>query len=108
MMTQLQCMADRRASEIELDTHDSIQTTRKLPHLLHDQDTDDDSHRPSKRARADFRPPRNYNDNDGMQSSPGRSQRRNFREDVPMTDQTDDDGYEDDDDQEAEFEMYRV
>ncbi|XP_021813137.1 DNA replication licensing factor MCM2-like isoform X1 [Prunus avium] len=103
-----QIMADRRAAEIELDTRDGVQTTRKLPHLLHDQDTDDDSHRPSKRTRADFRPPRNYNDNDGMQSSPGRSQRRNFREDVPMTDQTDDDGYEDDDDQEAEFEMYRV
>ncbi|CAB4263881.1 unnamed protein product [Prunus armeniaca] len=103
-----QIMADRRAAEIELDTRDGVQTTRKLPHLLHDQDTDDDSYRPSKRARADFRPPRSYDDNDGMQSSPGRSQRGNSREDVPMTDQTDDDGYEDDDDQEAEFEMYRV
>ncbi|KAH0992122.1 hypothetical protein GBA52_003605 [Prunus armeniaca] len=36
-----------------------------------------------------------------------RSQRGNSREDAPMTDQIDDDGYEDDDDQEAEFEMFR-
>ncbi|VVA30417.1 PREDICTED: DNA replication licensing factor [Prunus dulcis] len=57
---------------------------------------------------ADFGPPRIYDDNDGMQSSPGRSQHGYSREDAPMTDQTDDDGYEDDDDQEAEFEMYRV
>ncbi|BBN68906.1 minichromosome maintenance MCM2/3/5 family protein, partial [Prunus dulcis] len=63
---------------------------------------------PSKRAMADFGPPRIYDDNDGMQSSPGRSQHGYSREDAPMTDQTDDDGYEDDDDQEAEFEMYRV
>lgn len=32
-----QIMADRRAAEIELDTRDGVQTTRKLPHLLHDQ-----------------------------------------------------------------------
>lgn len=51
-------------------------------------DTDDDNYRPSKRTRADFRPP---NDSDGIPSSPGRSQRGNSREDVPMTDQTDDD-----------------
>lgn len=60
-------------------------------------DTDDDNYRPSKRSRADFRPPpvpRSYDDNDGMQSSPGRSQRGHSREDVPMTDQTDDDQYE--------------
>jgi hypothetical protein len=57
-------------------------------------DTDDDNYRPSKRARADFRPPagpRSHDDTDGMQSSPGRSQRGHSREDVPMTDQTDDD-----------------
>ncbi|GLT72172.1 hypothetical protein SLA2020_441270 [Shorea laevis] len=86
-------------------------TNRKLPQLLHDQDTDDDNYRPSKRARADFRPPagpRSHDDTDGMQSSPGRSQRGHSREDVPMTDQTDDDPDEDEDDDEGEFEMYRV
>lgn len=59
-------------------------------------DTDDDNYRPSKRSRADFRPPapRSFDDNDGMQSSPGRSQREQSREDVPMTDQTDDEPYE--------------
>ena len=56
--------------------------------------TDDDCYRPSKRAMADFGPPRIYDDNDGMQSSPGRSQHGYSREDAPMTDQTDDDGYE--------------
>ncbi|GMY26690.1 DNA replication licensing factor MCM2 [Fagus crenata] len=102
-----QIMEDRRAAELELDTRDDVHvTTRKLPQLLHDHDTDDDNYRPSKRSRADFRPPtapRSYDDTDGMQSSPGRSQR-----DVPMTDQTDDDPYEDDDDDEGGFEMYRV
>lgn len=60
-------------------------------------DTDDDNYRPSKRSRADFRPPashRSYDDTDGMQSSPGRSQQGHSREDVPMTDQTDDYPYE--------------
>lgn len=57
-------------------------------------DTDDDNYRPSKRARADFRPPVPSDDDvDGMQSSPGRS-RGHSREDVPMTDQTEDDRYE--------------
>lgn len=57
----------------------------------------DDSYRPSKRLRANFRPParsRNADDTDGTQSSPGRSQPGQSREDVPMTDQTDDDLYE--------------
>ncbi|MFQ6638190.1 hypothetical protein Gotur_013915, partial [Gossypium turneri] len=67
-------------------------------------DTDDDNYRPSKRTRADFRP----DDTDGMQSSPGRSQQGHSRDDVPMTDRTDDYPYEDDDDDQAEFEMYRV
>lgn len=60
-------------------------------------DTDDDNYRPSKRSRADFRPPttaRNDDDTDAMQSSPGRSQRGHSREDVPMTDQTDYEQYE--------------
>ncbi|KAM7468806.1 hypothetical protein LguiB_016368 [Lonicera macranthoides] len=109
-----QIMADRRAAEIELDTRDGTgrpTTHRKLPHLLHDQDTDDDNYRPSKRTRADFRPPstaRSFDDTDAMQSSPGRSQPGHSREDVPMTDQTDDDPYEDEDNGEGEFEMYRV
>ncbi|XP_057950035.1 DNA replication licensing factor MCM2 [Malania oleifera] len=105
-----QIMADRRAAEIELDARDARTTQRKLPHLLRDQDTDDDNYRPSKRSRADFRTPampRSYDDIDAMQSSPGRSQRHS-REDVPMTDQTDDEGYEDEDNDEGEFEMYRV
>ena len=51
-------------------------------------DTDDDSHRPSKRARADFRA--SLPSDDDLQSSPGRS-RGHSRDDVPMTDQTEDD-----------------
>ncbi|XP_012483354.1 DNA replication licensing factor MCM2 [Gossypium raimondii] len=99
-----QIMQDRRAAELELDARDARLSNRKLPQLLHDQDTDDDNYRPSKRTRADFRP----DDTDGMQSSPGRSQQGHSRDDVPMTDRTDDYPYEDDDDDQAEFEMYRV
>lgn len=60
-------------------------------------DTDDDNYRPSKRSRADLRHPptaRNYDDADGTQSSPGRSQRGHSREDFPATDQTDDEPFE--------------
>ena len=62
-------------------------------------DADDDSNfRPPKRFRADFRPPsgaRSDDDGDGpTQSSPGRSQGGHSRDDVPMTDQIDDDLYE--------------
>ncbi|KAG6581631.1 DNA replication licensing factor MCM2-like isoform X2 [Cucurbita moschata] len=106
-----QIMEDRRAAEIELDTRDAQFTRRKLPELLHDQDSEDDNYRPSKRARADFRPPaaaRSYDDIDGMQSSPGRSQRETSRDDVPITDHSVDDQYEDEDDDENENEMYRV
>ncbi|XP_043724687.1 DNA replication licensing factor MCM2 [Telopea speciosissima] len=107
-----QIMEDRRAAEIELDAKDGRKSNRKLPQLLHDQDTDEDgNYRPSKRSRADFRPPRvprSYDDADGMQSSPGRSQRGHSRDDVPITDQTDDEPYEDEDDDDGEFEMYRV
>ncbi|KAE9596032.1 putative DNA helicase [Lupinus albus] len=106
-----QVMQDRRAAEVELDARDGrVSTHNKLPQLLHDQDDDDDdSYRPSKRARAD-RPPHMPSDDDldGMQSSPGRSQRGHSREDVPMTDQTDDDQYEDEYDDEGEYAMYRV
>ncbi|KAL4313367.1 hypothetical protein GQ457_01G024950 [Hibiscus cannabinus] len=105
-----QIMQDRRAAELELDTRDARHSNRRLPHLLHDQDTDDDNYRPSKRPRADSRPTaaRSQDDTDGMQSSPGRSQQGHSRDDVPMTDRTDDYPYEDDDDDQAEFEMYRV
>ncbi|CAI9094994.1 OLC1v1030843C1 [Oldenlandia corymbosa var. corymbosa] len=108
-----QIMRDRLAAEKELDARDTrfgVSSQRKLPELLHDQDTDDDNYRPSKRTRADFRPPtnpRNLDDIDAMQSSPGRSHGHS-REDVPMTDATDDDPFEDDDNDEGEFEMYRV
>ncbi|KAK4762911.1 hypothetical protein SAY86_008679 [Trapa natans] len=107
-----QIMADRRAAEVELDARDVHTTNRKLPHLLHDQDTDDDSYRPTKRHRADFKPPtrpRANDDTDNTQSSPGRSQRGYTREDVPMTDQGDDDQYEEEDDEgEGEYEMYFI
>lgn len=70
----------------------------KLNYLFcFDADSEDDNYRPSKRSRADFRPPagaRSYDDIDGMQSSPGRSQRENSRDDVPMTDHSVDDQYE--------------
>ncbi|KAK6776036.1 hypothetical protein RDI58_027037 [Solanum bulbocastanum] len=101
-----QIMADRQAAEVELDNRDVHVSNRKLPQLLHDQDTDDDNYKPSKRTRADFR--RNFDDTDAMPSSPGASQRVNSGQDVPMTDQTDDDPYEDDENDEGEFEMYRV
>ncbi|KAK7264727.1 hypothetical protein RJT34_32337 [Clitoria ternatea] len=105
-----QIMEDRRAAEVELDARDGHASNRnKLPQLLHDQDTDDDSYRPSKRARADFRPPVPSDDDlDATQSSPGRSQRGHSREDVPMTDPTEDDRDEDDFDDEAGYEMYHV
>ncbi|KAH1243527.1 DNA replication licensing factor MCM2 [Glycine max] len=103
-----QIMQDRRAAEIELEARDGRASNRnKLPQLLHDQDTDDDNHRSSKRARADFRPSAASDDDlDGMQSSPGRSQRGHPREDVLMTDQTEDD--RDDDDFDDGYEMYHV
>ncbi|CAK7336004.1 unnamed protein product [Dovyalis caffra] len=106
-----QVIQDRREAELELEARDVRFTNRKLPQLLHDNDTDDDSYRPSKRSRADFRPPRSHDDvdtDDGLQSSPGRSQRGHSREDVPMTDQTEDYQDEDEDGDEGEFEMYRV
>ncbi|KAA3484192.1 DNA replication licensing factor MCM2-like [Gossypium australe] len=106
-----QIMQDRRAAELELDARDARIPNRKLPQLLHDQDTDDDNYRPSKRQRADLRPPsapRSYDDTDGLQSSPGRSQQGHSRDDVPMTDRTDDYPYEDEGDDQGEFEMYRV
>ncbi|KAI3916939.1 hypothetical protein MKW98_014400 [Papaver atlanticum] len=112
-----QIMEDRRAAEVELDVRDGDgedgedgrRTNRKLPRLLHDQDTDEDiSYRRTKRSRVRPPEPRSYDD-DGTPSSPGRSQGGGHsRDDIPMTDQTDDEPYEDDDDDEGEFEMYRV
>ncbi|GLT46946.1 hypothetical protein SLA2020_206720 [Shorea laevis] len=102
-----QIMRDRRAAELELDARDARFSSRKLPELLLDQD-DDDNYRPSKRSRADFRPPavpRSFDDTDGMQSSPGRS---HSRDDTPMTDHTDNYQDEDEDDDQGDFEMYRV
>ncbi|KAG6426670.1 hypothetical protein SASPL_110897 [Salvia splendens] len=42
---------------LELDAKEACVSQRKLPQLLHDQDSDDESYRPSKRTRADLRPP---------------------------------------------------
>ncbi|KAG0459669.1 hypothetical protein HPP92_022797 [Vanilla planifolia] len=73
---------------------------------------DDDYFRRSKRFRADFRPPsgpRSEEDVVGTPSSPGRSgQPRTPRDDFPTTDQTEDDMYEDEYDDDAELNMYRV
>ncbi|KAG2557543.1 hypothetical protein PVAP13_8NG240000 [Panicum virgatum] len=113
-------IADRRAAEAELDARDvrtGAAADRKLPRMLHDQDTDEDMNfRRPKRHRASFRPPsgprtpRSDDDGDGATpSSPGRSQRGYSGGDVPMTDQTDDDPYEMDEfDEEDEMNMYRV
>ncbi|GJN13092.1 hypothetical protein PR202_ga31426 [Eleusine coracana subsp. coracana] len=112
-------IADRRAAEAELDARD-VRTgaagDRKLPRMLDDLDTDEDSNfRRPKRHRASFRPPsgprtpRSDDGGDGATpSSPGRSQRGYSGGDVPMTDQTDDDPYEDEFDEEDEMNMYRV
>ncbi|RRT55855.1 hypothetical protein B296_00027311 [Ensete ventricosum] len=107
-----QIMADRRAAEMELDAREGRTGgihDRKLPQMLYDQgvlkrhvsvaDMDDDiNFRRPKRFRADFRPPaggRSEDDTEGStQSSPGRFQRGHSRDDVPVTDQTDDDQYE--------------
>ncbi|KAF5741238.1 DNA replication licensing factor MCM2 [Tripterygium wilfordii] len=99
-------VAAKNAAEMELDARDGRTSNRKLPQLLHDPD-DDDDYRPSKRSRALPNSLSSYDDTDGAQSSPGRSQPGHSRDDVPMTDQTDDYPYEDDD-PEGEFEMYRV
>ncbi|CAN1159255.1 DNA replication licensing factor MCM2 [Linum perenne] len=96
-----QIVQDRRAAELELDAREGRTSNRKLPQLLHD--LDDDNYRPSKRSRAENGPPGDPNspdDTDGMHSSPGRSQPG----DVPMTDQTDDYPYGEED----EFDIYRV
>ncbi|KAF2589444.1 hypothetical protein F2Q70_00038420 [Brassica cretica] len=95
-----QIALDRRAAEAVLDARESRLANRKLPHLLHDNDSDDSNYRPLKRARAAVPPRGNGGDPDGNPSSPGTS-----LPDVSMTDQTDD--YQDEDD-EAEFEMYRI
>ncbi|KAL3835760.1 hypothetical protein ACJIZ3_010496 [Penstemon smallii] len=102
-----QIMADRRAAEIELEAREAPVTQRKLPHLLHDQDSDDENHRPLKRTKADFRSPATPSDD--MPSS----QQGNFSEDAPMGDPSDDDPMggppeDDSDSDEGETEMYKV
>ncbi|XP_073307306.1 DNA replication licensing factor MCM2 [Primulina huaijiensis] len=106
-----QIIADRRAAEIELDAREAHVFNSRIPELLREQDTDDDGYRPSKRTRSERPPPStpgSTDDADGMASSPGRSQRGYSREDVHMTDQTDDEPYDDEENYEGEFEMYRV
>ncbi|KAH0905988.1 hypothetical protein HID58_037815 [Brassica napus] len=98
-----QIALDRRAADAVLDARESRFANRKLPHLLHDNDSDEWNYRPSKRARAAVPPRGSGGDPDGNPSSPGTSQ-----PDVSMTDQTDDYQDEDDNDDEAEFEMYRI
>ncbi|XP_074269548.1 DNA replication licensing factor MCM2 [Silene latifolia] len=99
-----QIIKDRRAAEMELESREvRVTDNRRIPQLLHDQDTDEDSYRPPKRARG-FRGPVSQDDTDAEQSSPGRSQPGH--EDVPMT-PTDDDGYEEDE-EEPDFEMYKI
>ncbi|CAH2035651.1 unnamed protein product [Thlaspi arvense] len=95
---------DRRAAEAVIEAREGRLANRKLPHLLHDNDSDDWNYRPSKRSRTTV-PPRGGGggDPDGNPSSPGTSQ-----PDISMTDQTDDYQDEDDNDDEAEFEMYRI
>ncbi|KAK9707021.1 hypothetical protein RND81_07G167600 [Saponaria officinalis] len=105
-----QIMRDRRAAEMELETREArVSNNRRIPQLLHDQDTDEDSYRPPNRSRAGLRNAGvgpSQDDTDAEQSSPGRSQPGHSREDVPMT-PTDDDQYEDDE-EEAEYEMYKI
>ncbi|CAH8254694.1 unnamed protein product [Arabidopsis lyrata] len=99
-----QVMLDRRAAEAVLDARETRAANRKLPHLLHDNDSDDWNYRPSKRSRTTVPPRGNGGDPDGNPpSSPGGSQ-----PDISMTDQTDDYQDEDDNEDEAEFEMYRI
>ncbi|KHN03280.1 DNA replication licensing factor mcm2 [Glycine soja] len=99
-----QIMQDRRAAEVAMEVHRPRWTAKFF--VMDENYTDDDNHRSSKRARADFRPSVASDDDfDGMQSSPGRSQRHS-REDILMTDQTEDD--RDDDDFDDGYEMYHV
>ncbi|KAL9691271.1 hypothetical protein QQ045_011691 [Rhodiola kirilowii] len=105
-----QVLQDRRAAEMELDARDGHATQRKLPRLLHDQDTDDENYRPPKRSRDD-RPShvgRDNDDPDATPSSPGRSQGHHSRDDVPMTDPTDDDPYEAVDQDDDDYSLYTV
>lgn len=74
-------MADRRAAEAELDARHGASVNRKLPRILRDQDTDDE---------IEFRP------------------RRRARVEPPVTDQTEEEPYEEEEDEEGEYEMYNV
>eukprot|EP00250_Pteridium_aquilinum_P033332 c5464_g1_i1 orf=283-3030(-) len=79
-----QIMADRRAAEAELDAREvvhGVMFNRKLPRILHDRDED---------SEVEYRP------------------RRRARVEPPVTDQTDDEAYEEEEDDEGEYEMYNV
>ncbi|KAL1214156.1 DNA replication licensing factor MCM2 [Cardamine amara subsp. amara] len=93
-------MRRRLAAIAQMEARETQFNNRKFPHLLDDNDPDDWNHRPSKRFRTMV--PRRGNGG-GDPSSLGGSQ-----PDISMTDETDD--YQDDDgnDDEAEFEMYRI
>lgn len=79
-----QIMADRRAAEAELDAREAVHGVmfnRKLPRILHDRDDD---------SEVEYRP------------------RRRARVEPPVTDQTDDEAYEEEEEDEGEYEMYNV
>lgn len=76
-----QLMADRLAAEAELDARSGVAVNRKLPRILRDQDTDED---------IEYRP------------------RRRQRVEPPVTDQTEEEPYEEEDDEDGEYEMYNV
>ncbi|ERN06348.1 hypothetical protein AMTR_s00016p00242770 [Amborella trichopoda] len=105
-----QIMEDRRAAEVELDARDGTRFDRKLPRLLHDQDTDDDIDYRPKRSRVDYRRPRggmSYEDVDGatpISPGGGGSHGGYHGGEPPTTDQTEDE----DEDDDAEYGIYRV
>ncbi|KAJ6375894.1 hypothetical protein OIU77_000791 [Salix suchowensis] len=55
-----QVIQDRKVAGLKLEARDVCFSNRKLPQLLHDNNTYDDSYRPSKRSRVDFKRPRSY------------------------------------------------
>ncbi|KAJ6764983.1 hypothetical protein OIU74_023790 [Salix koriyanagi] len=48
-----QVIQDRKVAGLKLEARDVCFSNRKLPQLLHDNNTYDDSYRPSKRSRVD-------------------------------------------------------
>eukprot|EP00249_Psilotum_nudum_P028835 c38786_g1_i1 orf=143-2887(+) len=79
-----QIMADRMAAEAELDARDvapGMTFNRKFPRILHERDED---------SEVEYRP------------------RRRARVELPATDQTDEEGFEEEEDEEGEYEMYNI